>query len=593
MKSSTANCLRKIRNRTSFYTKRCSLVFFSLFLFVFSFSQTLFTYGKHAVSKDEFMRAYNKNSTDTNSQRMPFDDYLELYTRYKLKVQAALDAGLDTTAEQRSELQSFQYQLADSYLKDDASIKLLVDEAFERSAKDIHLSFIFVPAPQNADSTTLKAAHQKIDEAYNRLKQGAPFEQVAPTYDHGTVGFITVFVLPYVLENVAYSTPVGKFSEPVRAPKGFYILKNNKERDASGTIRVAQILLALPPMPKEGKKDELSRLADSIYNALKAGGNFAELAKKYSNDNQTFQNGGEMPAFGVGQFDTTFTEAAFALQKDGDISKPFSTSFGYHILSRIQKIDVARDKNNTEQANMIKEKVMQSDRMQSAQATLVRNIRNIVKKDAPQEVFQSDSSTLEYYRSHLEKYNADFAAQLEEFRQGNLLFAMMQRKVWDAATADSAALVRYYNEHKDRYKWEKSADALIVTCVGPSTADSAMNAVRKDVSNWRQIVQIGNGAIQVDSGRFELGQIPVVDRTDFKEGLVTAPVSNGQDSTRTFAYIIRLHDANEPKAFSDARGSVINDYQVYLEEKWIAELKNKYPVKVNKKVYARLQKMPR
>jgi len=94
--------------------------------------------------------------------------------------------------------------------------------------------------------------------------------------------------------------------------------------------------------------------------------------------------------------------------------------------------------------------------------------------------------------------------------------------------------------------------------------------------------------IQADSGRFELGQIPVVDRTNFTEGLITAPVTNEQDSSKTFAYIIRLHNEKEPKGFEDAKGSVINDYQVFLEEQWVTELKKQYPIKVNRKVFKSL-----
>src|SRR5690242_3740795 len=126
MKSSTANC--RLRNRNKVF------IFFCLIIFSANCSsQTLFTYGKHAVSKQEFLNAYNKNNSDSNAQRLSYEDYLELYYRFKLKVQSALDEKMDSTAEQKNELESFRYQLAENFIKDDASIKLLVDEAFERS----------------------------------------------------------------------------------------------------------------------------------------------------------------------------------------------------------------------------------------------------------------------------------------------------------------------------------------------------------------------------------------------------------------------------------------------------------------------------
>src|SRR5205085_5912361 len=178
----------------------------------------------------------------------------------------------------------------------------------------------------------------------------------------------------------------------------------------------------------------------------------------------TFQNGGEIAAFGVGQYDTAFTNAAFALQKDGEISSPIVTTFGYHILTRLQRIEVSDDTSNAANMEMLKEKVLQSDRMQAAQAILIKSIRKKIEKDATPADLASDSAVLEYYRRHLENYNKQYAEQIKEFREGNLLFGVMQKKVWDASAADTTALRRFYNTNKSKYNWETSADAVIVTC---------------------------------------------------------------------------------------------------------------------------------
>ena len=588
MKSSTASCRQKSRNKfPSCLSKIC---FAAICFFLISpklFTQTLFTYGKYDVSKEEFLNAYNKNNSDSNTHRLSYEEYLELYSRFKLKVQSALDARMDTMAEQKNELESFRYQLADNFMKDDASTKLLVDEAFERSLKDISISFIYTPV-YSPDSTEISVAQKKINEAYAQLQNGKAFEKVADAYEHGSVGFITVFVLPYSLENVAYNTPEGKYSAPFKTSSGLYIFKNNKERKAVGMVRVAQILLAFHPGMNDDARNQIKVHADSLYSSLLEGGNFADSAKQLSNDNSTFQNGGEMGAFGLGRYDTAFTNAAFALQKDGELSSPVQTSFGYHILSRLQKIDVIDDRSNKANMEMLKEKVLQSDRMQAAQVMLVKNIRKKIEKDATPEDLSTDSIVLDYYRKHLENYNKEYAAQIKEFREGNLLFGVMQKKVWDAATSDSVALQNFYNSNKGKYNWEESADAVIFTCSDPHTLDSTQLKIKKDPGSWRQIGEQSNGMIQADSGRFELGQIPVVDRTNFTEGLVTAPVTNEQDSSKTFAYIIRMHNEKEPKGFEDAKGSVINDYQVFLEEQWVAELKKQYPIKVNRKVFKSL-----
>lgn len=590
MKSLTVSFwLKKIRHKLSLARRHFVTAASCFLIYTVAPAQTLFTYGKHAVSKEEFLRAYNKNNNDSNNARMSYSDYLDLYSKFKMKVQSALDAHLDTTQSQKAELESFRYQLSENYLKDDATVKLLIDEAFERSKKDIHVSYIFIPLRKDADTATTRATKSLIEQAYERL-ENEPFEKVATSYENGTVGFISVFALPYDIENVVYSLEEGKYSEPFQTASGFYIVKNNKERKAVGQIRVAQILLAFSPATNDEEKKKLASRADSIYNALQKGANFAELARQYSNDNLTWQNGGEMPVFGLGQYDTVFTEAAFSLQKDGDVGKPVLTRFGYHIIKRLEKIDVIEDRTNTGWMDVLREKVMQSDRIQSAQKTLIKNVREVIGNDAAPTDLSSDSAALDYYRRNLEKYNPEFAEQMKEFKEGNLLFGIMQKKVWDAAVADSAALRNYYNTHKDKYNWENSADAIIVTCTDSSFFQNAVERLKNNMKNWRQWPQETTGGIQADSARFEISQIPVPERTNFTEGLITAPVVNQQDNSITFAYIIRLYNDKSPKKFEDAKGTVINDYQTYLEEQWIAELKKKYPLKINRKVFNSLPK---
>jgi parvulin-like peptidyl-prolyl isomerase len=553
-------------------------------------AQTLFTYGRHAVTKNEFLQAYTKNNTDSGAARISYADYLELYLRFKLKVQAALDAHMDTTAAQLTELNSFRNQLSEGFLKEDASIDLLTDEALQRSLKDIHLSQIFIPADKAAPTDEINAAQEKINEAYKRLQNGESFETVAAGYQHGSLGYITAFVLPYSVETIAYSTPPGKYSIPFQTGAGFHILKNDGERPAVGAIRVAHILVAFPPDSTAEKNKLLAQRADSIYQALQNGANFSQLAEKLSDDHLSYMTGGEIPDFGVGRYDTAFENAAFSLAHDSDISRPVRTSFGYHIIKRIQRIPVVEDPQNKEWRATIRERVTQSDRMQVAQAILVQNIRKKIEKDATLADLANDSTVLGYYRAHLENYEPEFAAQMKEFSEGNLLFNIMQQKVWDAASSDLVGLKQYYDEHKDKYHWENSADALIITALNEEFTNKARENLKDHFDSWRKWTDESNGMIQADSGRFELSQIPVVERTNFTEGLSTAPVINGQDSSRTFAYIIRLYPQKEPKKFEDARGAVINDFQVYLEEQWIASLKKKYPVKIYKKVFNSLSK---
>jgi peptidyl-prolyl cis-trans isomerase SurA len=209
------------------------------------------------------------------------------------------------------------------------------------------------------------------------------------------------------------------------------------------------------------------------------------------------------------------------------------------------------------------------------------------------ELFQRyiERAAMEYYRNHLEQYNKDFAFQLNEFKEGNLLFEIMQRKIWDKASADSAGLVRYYDAHKGKYWWSASADALLFTCNSSGTADALkVRLMAGPIGGWRMSADSMGAAIQADSGRYEMAQIP--------GAVFSAPVAqsfteftgNKADNTVSFAYILAVHNDREPRNFHDARGFVINDYQGWLEEQWVSALRKEYPVKVDEQVLAGLPK---
>lgn len=618
-------------------------------------AQVLFTYGGKSVTKNEFLKAYNKNNADSKPTEKSYRDYLELYIRFKLKVQAALDKKLDTVATQQAEYNSFRNQIMDSYVRDEASINELTTEAILRSKKDIHIAHIFVAAGKDATAEDIKKAQDKINAAWSQLQKGQDFGKVATQFSEdpsvaenkGNIGYITSLVLPYDLENAVYNTAVDKYSAPIRSKAGFHIFKNLGEREGLGRMKVAQILLAFPPNATDAQKEEIKKRADSIYNVLTSGSDFKVLVAQFSNDNISWQAGGEMMEFGVGQYELPFENAAFALKKDGDISNPVLSSFGYHIIKRLQHKPVMADTANTRVRDDVKQRIVRSDRLQVSQKMLLKKVLQLTgfkknkvneqhlfiiadsilqnrrfpvfadvtaktplfsftKKTVTVKDFQTNLETLrnyenmkagkttaqmlqeftevsafDYYRQHLEEYNKEFKYQLNEFKEGNLLFEIMQRNIWDPASTDSAGLRKYYNQHKDKYWWDSSADAIIFTSTNDKVSQDFRKAIKENYKDWQKYINNSGGQLQGDSGRFELGQIPVVERTNFTEGLLTGNVRNETDNTVAFSYVVKLYPNREMRGFNDARGFVINDYQVYLEEKWIAELKKKYPVKIN------------
>src|SRR5580658_9708112 len=196
------------------------IVILSLLILLYSSglsAQTLFTVDGTPISKEEFQKAFSKNNTGVVPREKAYRDYLELYIRYKLKVKAAYAAQLDTLPAQRTELQNFRSQVADTYMKDQQSMDRLVKEVSIRGQKDIRLAHIYVALPKNATPADTLKAFEKAMTAYNELKKGKKFGEAAVAFsddpsvklNKGEIGYITVFSLPYDLENLAYSLAPG------------------------------------------------------------------------------------------------------------------------------------------------------------------------------------------------------------------------------------------------------------------------------------------------------------------------------------------------------------------------------------------------
>jgi peptidyl-prolyl cis-trans isomerase SurA len=639
------------------------------------FGQTLVRYGNYTISREEFIRAFSKNNMNVKASQKAYRDYLNLYIRYRLKVQAALDERLDTLAGQKTDLQNFKSQIADQYINDEPSLNRMAEEAFIRSQRDLRISYIFVAAAKNASPADTIKAWKKIQEAYQALVNHKDFGETAATYSEdpfaktnkGDIGFITVFDLPYAMENIVYGMGQSKnqtlrvypaFSPVYRIDGGYIIVKKTAERRALGRIHAAQILVAFPYQANEAAKAETHRRADSIYQAILGGADFGALAKKFSGDNLSFQLGGILPEFGIGKYEAGFEETAFNLKKDGDISEPYVSAFGYHIIKRIARKPVP-SKADQKILNEWKEKIKTDPRVAVSRKQMLQTIMKQTqfqemipagnnlwdytdsmlqnKKPAAGQTINDQSVLFEvtgkkykigdwiayrrslkgspnltngkkneelldmyrqiivfqYYRDHLELYNKDFATQVNEFRDGNLLFEIMQRQIWNQASADSIGLKKYFEAHIEKYRWKPGADAIIFNTPNIQTAQKLTGHLANNIAEWRKQVDSFGGQIQADSGRFEYKQIPAQGNTDLGSRFtfyMNTVSLNHVPSAISFAYIIRKYPTASPRTFDEARGLVISDYQNVLEEKWLDVLKKKYPVVIYEPVFQSLPK---
>jgi peptidyl-prolyl cis-trans isomerase SurA len=196
---------------------------------------------------------------------------------------------------------------------------------------------------------------------------------------------------------------------------------------------------------------------------------------------------------------------------------------------------------------------------------------------------------ISYYRDHLEDFNSDFRDQMNEFRDGNMFFEIMQHEIWNPAQTDTVELKALYEKNRSKYLWEKSVDAILFFCADENTARIVQGEVKKDPLGWRKIVEKYSDKVVADSSRFEWEQIPNLSGTVTpKTGMVTEPFINESDKSASFAYIVQAYTKPMPRSYQEAKGMVINDYQTVLEERWNKTLREKYPVKINEQVLAEI-----
>jgi peptidyl-prolyl cis-trans isomerase SurA len=202
----------------------------------------------------------------------------------------------------------------------------------------------------------------------------------------------------------------------------------------------------------------------------------------------------------------------------------------------------------------------------------------------------SKATMYEYYRSHLEDYNDEFKTQMNEFRDGNLFFEIMQQEIWNKTQNDSAELLSIYKKNRNKYNWKPSADAIVFFSSDESASKALYEELKKDPAAWRKAIEPFVERVVSDSSRYEWDQIPGLGKQTPRAGQLTQPSINTSDNTSSFAYILKTYTDSSPRSFNEAKGLVMNDYQSDLEAQWIKTLRKKYPVVINKKALAQISK---
>lgn len=610
----------------------------------------LITIDGEPVPADEFLYVFNKNqyNIDSISQRQEVLDYLELYVNFKLKVKEAEELGIHETDAFKEELEGYRKQLAKPYLTERKVTEDLIEEAYQRLKTEINAAHILLSLSPNASpEDTLKAYNKAIDIRRQAI-QGKDFHQLARQYSEdpsatmngGDLGYFTALQMVYPFEDAAYKTPKGQISMPVRTRFGYHLIYVKDKRPSQGQVKVSHIMVRATQGISAEDSIAARKKIYEIYEQLRKGADWFEMANQYSDDIASKASGGALPWFGTGSMIPEFENAAFSLSEEGKFSEPIKTAYGWHII----RLD---DKKPLEPFEVLQPtlemKVSKDSRAELNKAALIKRLKQendfrpndemitaatedidsslvmgqwtytaenqalnntlftikdkaytvkdfydyITEKQRPQrnmtvaqymqvlyEQF-SEEQLIAYEEAHLpEKYN-EYRMLLKEYRDGILLFELMDKKVWSKAVEDTAGLRNFYEQHLSNYQWGERAKARIYVTTSQQKLDSVKtkNLLNQDDLENKDL------ALNVFKGEYEQSDLPVLSKISWAPGTYDTQYDN-----RYYYIVVEEILPPETKKLNEIRGQVISDYQNHLEKEWVSVLREKHEVQINDEV---------
>ena len=624
--------------------------------------KVLFTIDETPFYTDEFKRVYSKNiDLVKDESQKDLNQYLNLYVGYKLKINKANQLGLQNDPKYINELNSYRTQLAKNYLTDTKVTNELVQEAYDRSLKEINGAHILFLVEENASPADTLKAYNKALAVRKKIAAGEDFGALAMQYSEdpsakenkGNLGYFSVFRMVYPFESGAYNTPVGQVSKPIRTRFGYHLIKVNDIRANRGEVVVSHIMLMKTDDKELNKKNE-SRIQE-LYQKLQQGESFEQVAKQFSEDKSSASNGGKMAPFSSGQLSSEeFENIAFSLSAENPLSAPFETAFGWHIVKFGQK---NAPKSFEEVKTDLESKVSRDERSRLIQMSVTEKLRNKYKISKDKKVYATieksfkddfysglwtsdavktpfdetvlsinsttksgrdflnfiqksqktaieikpisnmvsvmfeqftDEELNKYYNANLESEFPEFANVMDEYRDGLLLFDLMEKEIWEKSKADSIGLQSFYNQNKQKYQWNKRYDVLVVSSTKEEYIKKAQKMLKKGKSatEIKEALNSGKEITVFDKeGLFEVGSTVLPKNIQDKKGLT------GITKEGDYYFISRVKDIIPAgqKSFEECEGKVINDYQQYLEENWVSDLKKEFTIKVNSEVFEQVK----
>ncbi|MBO6030359.1 MAG: peptidylprolyl isomerase [Prevotella sp.] len=356
-----------------------------------------------------------------------------------------------------------------------------------------------------------------------------------------------------------------------------------------GLILPAHILIRVSTKATQAEQDKAKLRIDSVYNALRGGADFAELAKKVSDDKQTAVNGGQLPYWiGPNQSIKEFEDAAYALQKD-EMSQPVLSPVGWHVI-------LMKDRKQLEPFDSLKAQIVKNIEQQGVRDHIAKQ-RIMSEVDASSGALTSEK-VMDLRADSLAAVDPEMKYLMKEYHDGLLLYEISKQVVWDKGSSDEAGLQAYFKDHQKDYAWsephykgiayhvkDKADIKAVKKCVKKLPFDQWADKLRSTF-NPDSVVRI-----RVEIGIFKPGDNALVDtevfKTTPKKGANEKQTAVLKDYPFSAVYGKKL---KRPEDYTDVRGQVVSDYQDMLEKAWVYDLRKKYAFSVNKEVLKTVNK---
>ncbi|MBR6141925.1 MAG: peptidylprolyl isomerase [Bacteroidaceae bacterium] len=341
-------------------------------------------------------------------------------------------------------------------------------------------------------------------------------------------------------------------------------------------LQPAHILIHLAQDATEEQRTAAKARIDSVYQALKDGADFAELAKQVSQDLGSAARGGMLPWIGPNQLVKEFEDVAYSLEVN-EISEPFLMPFGYDVVKLMGKKDlesyeelhdmIMKYLDGQGLENHLAQQVLDSLATQSDGQKTVEQIL-----DEKTEEFCAKDSELKYL--------------VQEYHDGLLLFEECNRRIWEPSAKDTLALANYFKLNKNQYAWsEPHFSGMVYYCKQPAHVKAVKKLVKKlPQDKWmttiRETFNKDSIMVRVERRVFKKGDNSNIDRLALKvKGAELKPVK-GYPNVGVFGKVLK----KGPAEWTDVSNQVVNDYQRFKEDEFVAELRKRYTVEIDKEV---------